>query len=107
MTVDECIIQFRLPLDVCDHGDAVNNPLDNKYGGSFTNDRGMIFTITPGVKPPTFPPPNVFDPHCRDSGVGTSIEKMADASKKFCQDKKSSTVPYIHMEGVCCNFPPY
>lgn len=48
MSNPDCVRQFRLMLDNCDHNDFVNNPADHKFGGTYTNEQGAVFIVMPG-----------------------------------------------------------
>ncbi|KAH7319074.1 hypothetical protein BKA65DRAFT_556500 [Rhexocercosporidium sp. MPI-PUGE-AT-0058] len=86
-SVADCISQLRLPLDNCDHGDA-NNPLDNKYGGVYANDQGVILMVTPWSVLQSFPPANIVDPECLTEGKGPSGDEMKKASDQYCVEGK-------------------
>ncbi|KAH8646937.1 hypothetical protein BGZ60DRAFT_535456 [Tricladium varicosporioides] len=53
---EKCEELMSFPLDRCDNNDPINNPNNNKYGGHFIADEGIIINITPQKEPPTFPP---------------------------------------------------
>jgi hypothetical protein len=89
MTIPDCISQFRNTLDNCDHNDLTNNLFDNKYGGTYTNDQGVVFMVTPLVVPTGFPQPNNLVPVCdTPPGTGKVVDPddLAAAALKFCKD---------------------
>lgn len=91
ISFDDCVWQLQVALDNCDGNDPINNPLNNKYGGTFTN-QGLVMVLTPNVEePPTFPPDAIAPdgseiiPQC-GGGHENSEDDLMKGAEEFCKD---------------------
>ena len=112
---------MSLPIDSCDGNDS-RNPSNNKYGGHYVTNYGMVVNVTPLQSPPVFPPNEisrglnkVFQPSCTvDDAASVADSTIKNAIKQYCVDGNAlgsqnsvkdgsgyaTKNSYVHVKGV-------
>ena len=92
---------MRVPLGNYGHNDPINNPDDNKYGGTYITPDGIVIQVNPGTTPLVFPPDGiaadgtVISPNCASKNTPNPESHLPDGIAAFCDTSNLGTYDFI------------